>query len=259
MYKPVFTDIPSDITGRWDLMKKFIEQWHEVKFVNIPLSFDEIDLGIQVSDGIKRCLHFLMEIQFTQIVTLNKKRYSLANYIFHDMQLCFGYDKEFEALLLFKNKEYPARPIYWGIDKTDLMKDDPKLVVISSSETVNTYIKRPYEDESITLTEYFIKSLFCDAGKPKTKGFTVFIRNDDVSRTIEKLELIFTSKFDIPHAIIFEKNNAIASLQSEARLNDVSILWVCLFEKDTSFMKEINEAFGQENVSWSDNCSRYKL
>ena len=240
-------------------MKKFIEQWHEVKFASIPLSFDNVDLGIQVSSGIIRCLHFLMKMQFTQIATSNKKRYSLLDYIYHDKRLCFGYDKDFEALILFQDLDkgkYAQRPSYLGICKSDLMSDDPPLVRVSSNNTLNDYHKKP---ENEKLTEFFTKNIFCDAGKPKVKGFAAFIRNNDVPHTIEKLELIFTSKFDMPHAKIFEKNNAVATLQNEPYLNDVSILWVRLFEKDISFMKEIDEAFGQENVSWSDNCSRYKL
>jgi hypothetical protein len=259
LYKPVFTNVPSDISERWNLMKTFIEQWHGVKFANIPLSVGKIDLGISVSNGIMKCLHFLIEMKFTQIATSNKRRYSLHDYIFHDKQLCFGYDEGFETFILFKNlyrgKSDP-RPTYFGIEKSDLMNDNPQLVRISMSHTLKDFSKK---SEITTLTEFFIKELFCDAGKPKIKGFATLVSDNDVSFTVKKLESIFSSNFDMPCAKIFEKNNAVATLQKESYLSNFSILWVRLFEKDASFMKKIDEIFGQENVGWSDNCSRYKL
>ena len=255
MFEPTLTNITSDHIKRWALMKEFIEQWHEVKFFNLPISYNG---DIPMSDGILRCLQFLAELQFTQIATINKKRYSLAKYIYHDMELCFGYDEDFEALLLFKQN--PTRPIYWGIDKSNMMENDPNLVVIYAEETVKNYIKKPYQNNEITLTEYFIRNLMIDSSKPKLKKFATWIRLDEISNIIKELEMIFKSKLELPNAICFEKENALAVLELNEATKDMYILHISVFEQDNAFMKEIDSIFGDEKVKlWSDNWSRYKL
>ena len=229
-YKPTIYKLAEGQENYLEIINHFITTWYEIEVKQCDFDFCDFEkpLGVKISKKLNQFLNYLTCWNYT-IVRGKKKIYSGVEYLFPFQNLKIGYDKNVHFLYLFQEGK---QDFYYGIPQKYLQEENP------------TIFRRIRENKEITqiedndLLNFLISHICTRASKIGVRRFSMFIpKDDEIRNKIEKVCKLFEHKTIFRNITIFEKDNAIASIEKSDVLMD--ILTVSVWSKgESEFTKE---------------------
>ena len=249
-YRPTIYKLAKGQRNYLEIINHFITSWYEIGVKQCD--FDLFNFGdfwgVKISKKVNELLNYLTYLNCTVVQGKKRMIYTAIEYLFPMQNLKIVYDKNTHFLYLFQEGR---QDFYYGIPQEYLQEENPPIFRL---------IKRNKEIiriEDSNLLEFLISHICIRASKIRVKSFRMFITEDDETRNkIEKVCKLFDNKTVFKKVTIFEKENAIASIEKDDDIRDIlSINTWNMGEKE--FMKQVIDIL--EWNGWSDNTFRYKM
>jgi len=249
-YRPTIYKLAKGQENYLEIINHFITTWYEIEMKQCDFNSCDFEkfLGVKISKKLNEFLNYLTCLNYTLVQGKKRMIYTAIEYLFPMQNLKIGYDEDTRFFYLFQEER---QDFYYGIPQEYLQEENPPVFRLIKNN------KEIIQIEDNNLLEFLISHICVRASKIRVKSFGMFITKDDETRNkIEKVCKLFEYKTVFRKVTIFEKDNAIASIEKGDDAADIlSINTWNIGEKE--FMKQVIDIL--EWNGWSDNMFRYKM